>query len=775
MSEPLLPSDPSRLGGYRLLRRLGAGGMGVVYLGRSEDGAPAAVKAIRGADADDPGFRARFTREIELASRVDSPWVAGLMDADADAPTPWLATVYVPGPSLAEAVTAHGPLPPRTVRVLGAHLADALYAVHTAGFVHRDVKPGNVLLALDGPRLIDFGIARSIRGTGLTATGLVIGTPGFLAPEQATGDGSADAGDVFALGCVLAYAASGRPPFGTGTADALLYRTVHDEPDLSGVPDGIRERIAPLLDKDRYERPGTSELIALFGEDIERDAPQDAGTADHWLPDAVARTVARRGAEGLALPEVAPTAVDRPVAGRGGASPEEVLVVERDGALDDEAAEPDADSDSDCDSDSVKDATSPPRRRFLAAAGALLLAGGGTGIAVWASRDGNDPAAAPPPAPLRPVYVIGVHTTRTGDAARLGRACERAAHLAVAGHNADAKRRYDLEVKVLDDGGDQDGAVRVASDFVADRSVVAVLGPVTEIAMRLAAPLYDGASLTHTSATTGLSDFYVTSRKSSFQTMYSHVALGSGAALHAFTLAAARGATATGRLGIVLDRSGDTAVVEQGGSLAAQWRNTLKQPTAPRVIAASAPGDAEAAVRSLVREGIDAFAYMGPPDRTARAARTLAATGYRGPRWMSAQLYGGDFPRLAGAAGSGWYVVSSAVDPAVLTDARARAFTTAWRARYGTAPEPFAMEAYDSARLLLTEFAATVPAKPGADTRPARGALAGRMPKATFEGIDRTYAFGDYHQVRVALTALYAYEVRDAAFRQLGPVSPRGT
>lgn len=182
--EPLRTGDPSRLGRYRLLRRLGAGGMGVVFLARAPGGAIAAVKTVRSSYADETGFRTRFRREIEAARQVRSPWVVPLLDADADAETPWLATSYVPGPSLAEAVDTFGPLSLASVRVLGVRLAEALGAVHGAGLVHRDVKPGNVLLAPDGPRLIDFGIARAPEATALTSSGVIVGSPGFLSPSR---------------------------------------------------------------------------------------------------------------------------------------------------------------------------------------------------------------------------------------------------------------------------------------------------------------------------------------------------------------------------------------------------------------------------------------------------------------------------------------------------------------------------------------------------------------------------------------------------------------
>ncbi|RPK47404.1 Serine/threonine-protein kinase AfsK [Streptomyces sp. ADI93-02] len=197
--DELRPTDPARIGAYRLLGRLGAGGMGVVYLGRTDEGTTAAVKVILPEYAADEEFRTRFRREADAARQVRSPWAVAVTGAETEGERPWLATAFVPGPSLAEAVARCGPLPARSVRVLGRLLSRALTAVHTAGLVHRDVKPGNVLLTVDGPRLIDFGIARTGEATALTAPGLVVGTPGFLSPEQASGGATATgpASDVF--------------------------------------------------------------------------------------------------------------------------------------------------------------------------------------------------------------------------------------------------------------------------------------------------------------------------------------------------------------------------------------------------------------------------------------------------------------------------------------------------------------------------------------------------------------------------------------------------
>src|SRR6266478_5618802 len=241
---PLGDADPRQLGRFTVLGVLGEGGMGRVFLGRSPGGWAVAIKVIHAGLAADPAFRARFAHEVATARAVGGIYTASVVDADATAERPWLAVEYVAGPSLADAVTAGGPLPLRAVLRLGLGLAEALQTIHAAGVVHRDLKPSNVLLAADGPRVIDFGIARAADGTSLTAAGVVFGTPGYMAPEQAEGHGAGPASDVFALGCVVTYAAVGTGPFGGGTAPSILYRVVHAEPVLDGVPPQFREVIA---------------------------------------------------------------------------------------------------------------------------------------------------------------------------------------------------------------------------------------------------------------------------------------------------------------------------------------------------------------------------------------------------------------------------------------------------------------------------------------------------------------------------------------------------
>ncbi|MFF2846150.1 serine/threonine-protein kinase [Streptomyces sp. NPDC058001] len=256
-------SLPERIGGYTVERELGAGGMGTVYLARSRGGRAVAVKVARSELASDPHFRERFRIEVEAARSVGGFHTAPVVDADPTAPTPWLATAYVPGPTLAALLEAQGPMDEGRLRLLGAALAEALAAIHGCGLVHRDLKPGNIIMAADGPRVVDFGIARALESTRLTATGTAFGTPGFLAPEQAQGQEVGGAADVFALGAVL-VAATGGSAFGAGTPMGLMYRSVHEPPDLAAVPDGLRPVLASCLAKAPEQRPTPGELLDLF-------------------------------------------------------------------------------------------------------------------------------------------------------------------------------------------------------------------------------------------------------------------------------------------------------------------------------------------------------------------------------------------------------------------------------------------------------------------------------------------------------------------------------
>ncbi|MFE4668271.1 serine/threonine-protein kinase [Streptomyces sp. NPDC056716] len=302
--QPLGADEPSVVGPYRLLGRLGSGGMGRVYLGRSAGGRTVAVKIVHPHFALDEEFRERFRREIAAARRVGGAWTAPVLDADPEAPVPWVATAYAAGPSLTTAIADGGPLPTHSVRTLGAGLAEALTAVHELGLVHRDVKPSNVLLTLDGPLLIDFGIARAIDGTAsLTSTGVSVGSPGYMSPEQILGKGITGAADVFSLGAILVYAATGEPPFPGDTTAALLYKVVHEEPQLTGLDGTLRDLVAECLRKDPAGRPAPAEIAA-------RLAPEGAArlVAGGWLPGPLVEQVSR-GAVRLLNLEAAQDAV----------------------------------------------------------------------------------------------------------------------------------------------------------------------------------------------------------------------------------------------------------------------------------------------------------------------------------------------------------------------------------------------------------------------------------------------------------------------------------
>ncbi|MEU8465431.1 bifunctional serine/threonine protein kinase/MFS transporter [Streptomyces sp. NPDC029003] len=291
--EHLTGQDPTHIGPYRLIARLGEGGMGLVYLGRSDLGRTVAVKVVQAEHAQHPEFRRRFAREVAAARRVGGAWTADVLDADTDAAVPWVATQYIPGPDLTTVVAQDfGPLPERSVRTLANRLALALQAVHEAGLIHRDLKPSNVLVTVDGPRVIDFGIARamdSLAGDSLhTRTGMLIGSPGFMSPEQVRGLELTPASDVFCLGALLVYAATGRLLFGATDSglNAHLFRIAEEEPDLTGVPDSLIELVRACLHKDPAKRPTPRDVATYTAGD----------QAGEWLPGAVLAQLGRRAA-----------------------------------------------------------------------------------------------------------------------------------------------------------------------------------------------------------------------------------------------------------------------------------------------------------------------------------------------------------------------------------------------------------------------------------------------------------------------------------------------
>ncbi|WP_328497252.1 serine/threonine protein kinase [Streptomyces sp. NBC_00414] len=277
-------SDPLRVGSYRIVGRLGSGGMGWVYLARSPGGRAVAVKVVRPEYAADPEFRQRFAREVTAARAVGGAFTAAVVDADPEGDPPWLATVYVPGPALSEAVRAAGPFTEAQVRVLGAGLVEALQAIHAGRVVHRDLKPANVLLAADGPRVIDFGISLLSGAPKLTRPGITMGTLHYMSPEQLTTRPVGPPSDVFSLAGVLVYAATGHAPFGDATD--VIYRVVEGSPELDGVPDGLRATLTRCFARQPEERPGLDVLLDEFLTGV--------GDAADWPPPAVSEAVRAR-------------------------------------------------------------------------------------------------------------------------------------------------------------------------------------------------------------------------------------------------------------------------------------------------------------------------------------------------------------------------------------------------------------------------------------------------------------------------------------------------
>ncbi|MFI0450210.1 serine/threonine protein kinase [Actinomadura sp. 6N118] len=302
----LRAGDPERIGPYRLLARLGTGGMGQVYLGRSQGRRLVAVKVVHPHFADNAAFRRRFAKEVVAARRIGGFYTAQVVDADTDADPPWLVTEYIAGPSLQDAIDENGPLPEVAVAALGAGLAEGLGAVHDQNVIHRDLKPGNVLLAQDGPRIIDFGIARAMDAPSQSVSMVLVGTPGYMSPEQYVGGDIGTSSDVFCLAAVLAFAATGRHPFGEGPADALGYRVRHEDPDLTGVPGSLLSLVAAGLEKDPDDRPEV-------GEFLDRCSALAAGEVMS-LPDTVTTMIATRVAETEVF-------VGKPGAGEKGAHP----------------------------------------------------------------------------------------------------------------------------------------------------------------------------------------------------------------------------------------------------------------------------------------------------------------------------------------------------------------------------------------------------------------------------------------------------------------------
>lgn len=316
MVEQLTQHDPRRIGPFEVLGRLGAGGMGLVYLARSASGRRVAIKTVRTELAEDQLFRVRFTREVEAARAVSGFYTAAVVDADPRAAVPWLATAYVPAPSLEEIVSECGPMPAQAVRWLAAGIAEALQSIHGAGLVHRDMKPSNVLVVEDGPRVIDFGIASGVSNTRLTMTNVAVGTPAYMSPEQARDSRSVTgASDVFSLGSTLVFAATGHAPFHGANPVETVFMLLREGPDLEGLPGELRPLIESCMQMDAGLRPTPADLQAQLAPHLFASGGDDSGTASAWLPtSATAMIEQRRGGRKTAAPVPVPPPPPQPPA-----------------------------------------------------------------------------------------------------------------------------------------------------------------------------------------------------------------------------------------------------------------------------------------------------------------------------------------------------------------------------------------------------------------------------------------------------------------------------
>ncbi|MDT0269602.1 bifunctional serine/threonine-protein kinase/ABC transporter substrate-binding protein [Streptomyces sp. DSM 44915] len=734
----LTPADPRRIGGYLVLRRLGEGRSGVVYLARSLRGEPAALKVVRPAYAADRAFRVRFERDVAAARRVTARRLVTVAAADTAGGTIWAAYPFVPGPTLTEAVAAHGALPPRTVGALGALLAEALLAVHGAGLCHRDIRPGQVQLTLDGPRLTGFG-----------GSGTRIGPPGFLSPEQAVG-GAIPVGppsDIFALGCLLTFAATGRGPFGDGPPRELLRRAAFEPPDLADVPRGLLELVAACLRRDPLLRPSAGDLVR------ELTVPVGAG----WLPGPLAHEIAARYA--APLPEPAPADLAAATGREPAERPEAAGVLGPVGELPPAEASPTADGPAaeGAGPDRPAGAAAPPdppgRRRalrLLGGAGVLAVAGVGGGLLI---RSGpNSPGVASDPGPG---YAIGLHADLSGRRAAVGNGQQRGLTMAVDELNRLGNLPFTLAVTARDDAGDPALAASTARALAEDPAVVAVLGPTDDAALPAVGQVCGAAELPLLALSVGspgdreLAPTLLHARP--------NTAL---AGLAAGVVLAGHGAE---RIAVLDDRSagdysGQTARAVNGTLDRERFHPIIRELDADTT-------DFTELAADLTAEGADAVVWCGYAEGAGRLAGALRTTGYAGLGLATERAIGPAFFRHSGRPPDDWFFLATYTDPR--RDARSQSFGRAHRDRYGWDPEPYAAEAYDATHLLVSAMRDTVERRAGLT----RGVLLDRLRASQYRGVARDLAFDSAGDYAAHGPLAYLYRAHHGELRFQGPIT----
>ncbi|WP_063784334.1 bifunctional serine/threonine-protein kinase/ABC transporter substrate-binding protein [Streptomyces sp. SBT349] len=703
----LEPADPPRVGGYRLLRRLAEGRTGRLYFATSVGGTPTALKVIGPEHSGDPDFRARFERDVSAARHVAARWLITVHAADTAGTISWAAYPYVAGPSLTETLAAHGPLPVRTVRALGARLAEALHAVHEAGLIHRDVRPGHVHLTPDGPWLTGFG------GSATRA-----GPPGFLAPEHALGDErrTGPPSDIFSLGCLLAYAATGRSPFGVGPEEDLLLRALHEPPDLADVPRSLLEVVRACLEHDPVPRPTAADLRAEFA------VPEPPGAPD-WLPGLVAGEVAARCAVPLPIPE--PEGPEPGAAApRGNPEPAPAR-------------------------------TPLTRRALLFGATAAVGAVGGLG-AWWALRPSPPTAAAGHGSR----FTVALQADLTGPHADLGHGQLRGVSLAVAELQEMGGLPFELAFRHVNDRGEPGRAAEVARELAADASVMVVIGPTADAVAQDTARVLSDAGVPLLALSVGSFE-----AREEYQTLlHGRPSTGSSGLSIPVYVTETLGAD---RVALVDDRTADLYSARTtravSGTIDRERIELL-----PRVLPAGIRDFAPVAAE-FTEAGVDVVVYCGFADGAGRLALALHRAGFTGTGVATQEAMGPAFFREAGEAADGWFFLATYTDP--VADESAQGFASVHRRRFGEGAEPYAAESYDATRMVVEAMSA---AAEGGGTL-SRARVLRRLRGARYRGVARELAFDTAGDYAGSGPTAYLYEAGAGNVRFRGPApSPGG-